>query len=167
MPQPVVLLTSKRDLIWISCVKPESCTRYDVKVTDVGTENNLLFSVLFHPNFKNHVEELIMCDLKQCLMKTVFLTAVLVSVPGQASDDHRPDLNIKQLSSPLISEAELYEQFVSPLTGDFIPGNEFFLWGSESIAIGITDVVGEFENISNLFQGATPEPFNDFQEYFF
>lgn len=108
-----------------------------------------------------------MCDLKQCLMKTVFLTAVLVSAPGQASDDHRPDLNIKQLSSPLISEAELYEQFISPLTGDFIPGNEFFLWGSEDIAIDITDVVGEFENISNLFQGPTPEPFNDFQEYFF
>lgn len=108
-----------------------------------------------------------MCDLKQCLMKTVFLTAVLVPVLGQASGEQSLDLNIKQRSTPLISEAELYEQFASPLTGDFIPGNEFFFWGSEGIAIGITDVVGEFENMNNLFQGLTPEPVNNFQEYFF
>lgn len=112
-----------------------------------------------------------MCDLKQYLVKVIFLVAVFMPLLGQASGDVLSDFSIdqdsQQTSASLITEAELYEQLASPLTGDFIPVNEFFLWGSDGIAISITDVAGELEGLSNLFQDLMPESFSDFEEYFF
>lgn len=112
-----------------------------------------------------------MYDLKQYLVKAIFLVAVFTPLLGHARGDAGSDYTISQNSleesASLITEAELYEQLASPLTGDFIPVNEFFLWGSDGIAISVTDVVGELESISNLFQDLTPESFSDFEEYFF
>lgn len=122
----------------------------------------------FPLNFKYRVMEFIMINLKQHTLKLVmfFITTFLPMVIHAGDINDGVNEGYQQPSTSLITDAELYEQIASPLTGDFIPVNEFFLWGMESSVINITDVVGDLQNIGGLLQDIKSESFIDYQEYF-